>query len=264
MVKLHKRSSLFAIVTMASILLMGFAGVSPVLAQNQQPSATPPAPATPAGSPSATPGINKANLISELQSFFFNDLATQLGVTVDKLKAAITTAIQDTLGKAVSNGTITQSQADQAKSRLAQNQNNGNFPGFGMFGGFGPGGMRGGFRGGFHNLLNQTEIAKALGISQSTLQSDLQAGQTLTDIAKAQNMDYATFKATVLADAKTTLDAAVKNNTITAAQEQTELSNLSTTLDNIATQKGGKFGMPGFRGNRPNNPNNPNSGTQQQ
>ena len=177
---------------------------------------------------------------------------------MDKLKADITTAIQDTLGKAVSTGVMTQSQADQAKLKLAQNQNNGNSPGFGFFGS-----MRAGFKGGFNNLLSQAEIAKALGISESTLQSDLKAGQTLTDIAKAQNMDYATFKSTVLADAKTTLDAAVKNNKITAAQEQTQLSNLSTTLDKIATQKGG-FRMPGFRGNRPNNPNNANKGVQQQ
>ncbi|MDR3577642.1 MAG: hypothetical protein P4L50_27570 [Anaerolineaceae bacterium] len=260
MFKSHKWSSLFAIATMASIFLMSFANVSPVFAQTPLPSATPSAPAA---SPSATPGTNRANLISQLQAFFYNDLASQLGVTVDKLKAAITTAIQDTLGKAVSNGAISQSQADQAKSKLAQNQTNGNFPGFGMFGGFGFGG-RGGFRGGFNNLLNQTEIAKALGISLTTLQSDLKAGQTLTDIAKAQNMDYATFKAAVMGDAKTTLDAAVKSNTITAAQEQTELSRLSTILDNIATQKGGRFGMPGFRGNRPNKTNNPNTGVQQQ
>ena len=117
------------------------------------------------------------------------------------------------------------------------------------------------------NLLNQTEMAKALGISQTTLQSDLKAGQTLTDIAKAQNMDYATFKSTVLADAQTTLDAAVKSSTITADQEKTELSNLGTMLDKIATQKGGFGGMrmPGFRGNLPNkNPTNPNNGAQQQ
>jgi ribosomal protein S20 len=260
MFKSRQRTSLFAIATMISILLMSFANVSPVFAQNQQPSATPP---PPAASPSATTGTNRANLISQLETFFFNDLATQLGTTVDKLKTAITTAIQDTLGQAVSKGAITQSQADQAKSRLSQNQNNGNLPGFGMFGGFAFGGMRGGFRGGFNNLLNQAEIAKALGIDQTTLQSDLKAGQTLTDIAKAQNIDYATFKARVLADAKTTLDAAVNNKTITATQEQNELARLSSMLDVMATQKAGRFGMPGFKGNRPNN-NNANNGVQQQ
>jgi hypothetical protein len=257
MFKTHKWSSLFGIVTLVSIFIMSFANVPPVFAQDQQPTATPPAAAP--GTPSATPGANRANLIGQLQTFFFNDLATQLGVTVDKLKSAITTAFQDTLGKAVSTGVMTQAQADQAKSRQAQNQANGGFPGFGFFGKNGFGGMRAGMRGGFNNMMSQTEIAKALGISQSTLQSDLQAGQSLTDIAKAQNMDYAAFKKTVLADAQTTLDAAVKNNTITADQEKTMLDKLNTTLDAIATKKGG--GMPMFRGNRPNMPN---KGVQQQ
>ncbi|HMD88621.1 MAG TPA: hypothetical protein VKF38_05615 [Anaerolineaceae bacterium] len=258
MYKSYKWSSLLVIVIVASMVIMSFANVTPVFAQTGQPSATPP---PPSGTPAASTGTNRATLISELETYFFNDLAHLLGTTVDKLKAAITTSVQDTLGQAVSKGVITQSQADQAKSRLAQNQNNGKFPGFGMFGGFGFGGMRGGF----NNLLSQAEIAKALGIDQTTLQSDLKAGQTLTDIAKAQNMDYATFKARILADAKTTLDAAVNNKTITATQEQNELNRLSTMLDNMATAKGGRFGMPGFRGNWPhNNQNNPNKGTQQQ
>jgi len=245
MFKSHKLSSLVGIVTLASILVMSFANVTPVFAQAQQAPVTSPTP----------PPSNWSNLVGPLETFFFNDLATQLGITVDKLKTAITTAIQDTLGKAVSTGAITQSQADQAKSRLAQNQSKGNFPGFGGFGMFGSGGMRGGFRGGAGNLLSQAEIAKALGISTTTLQSDLKAGDTLTQIAQGQNMTYAAFASTVMADAKTTLDAAVKNNTITAAQEQAQLTRLNTMLNNMATAKGGRFGMGGFRGNWQKNPN---------
>ena len=55
------------------------------------------------------------------------DLAAALGITVEKLQAAYTTATNEALTQAVSAGLITQAQADQIKA------NGGRFEGLGRF-----------------------------------------------------------------------------------------------------------------------------------
>ena len=56
------------------------------------------------------------------------DLADALGITVDKLQAAYTSAWDEALKQAVANGDITQKQADQLKAN-----SNGRFRDFGLF-----------------------------------------------------------------------------------------------------------------------------------
>ncbi len=96
-------------------------------------------------------------------------------------------------------------------------------------------------------------IASYLGLSPSDLQSDLQGGQTLAQIAAAQGKTVSGLEAAMLADAKSHLDSEVSAGTITSAQEQTMLSNLQSHLDDIVNSTGpaGGKGGPGHGGGGP-------------
>ncbi len=75
--------------------------------------------------------------------------------------------------------------------------------------------------------------ATYLGVSVSTLQSDLKAGQTLAAVATAQGKTADGLIAALVAAAKTSLDAQVTAGTITQAQEGTILARVTTQLTNF-------------------------------
>ena len=115
---------------------------------------------------------------------------------------------------------------------------------FGGPGFAGPGGPRGG--GGPAGVLAAdvlTPAASFLGITPSTLQADLKSGKTLADEATANGKTVDGLVTALTADAKTKLDAAVTAGTITAAQEQTILSNLKDRVTNFVNNAKPHMGM---------------------
>lgn len=75
--------------------------------------------------------------------------------------------------------------------------------------------------------------ATFLGVSVATLQSDLQSGKTLADIATAQGKTVSDLVTALEAPAKSKLDAAVSAGKITAAQETAILAAMTTRLTNL-------------------------------
>jgi D-Tyr-tRNAtyr deacylase len=75
--------------------------------------------------------------------------------------------------------------------------------------------------------------ATYLGVSVSTLQSDLKAGQTLAQVATAQGKTADGLIAALVAAAKMSLDAQITAGTITQAQEGTILARVTTQLTNF-------------------------------
>ncbi len=67
----------------------------------------------------------------------------------------------------------------------------------------------------------------------SDLQADLKSGKTLADEATAKGKTVDGLVSALTAQAKTNLDAAVTAGTITAAQEQTLLTNLTQHVTDI-------------------------------
>jgi hypothetical protein len=113
----------FALVGIVAITaFIGATAYSSAQAQTTTP--TPVVPANPkAGAPNAAaPQHGLKGGASD------QDLATALGITVEKLQAAYTTATDEALKQAVADGVITQAQADQIKA------NGGRFEGLGRFG----------------------------------------------------------------------------------------------------------------------------------
>ena len=106
-------------------------------------------------------------------------------------------------------------------------------------------GMRG------NSYLTNADIAGALGISEADLNTDLQSGKSIADIAKAQNKDLATLKTTLLASVKTKLDAQVTAKTLTQAQADSIYQKLTTSIDAMLNNAMPFKGGPGFFFGRP-------------
>ncbi len=91
--------------------------------------------------------------------------------------------------------------------------------------------------------------AKALGLDTTAFVTQLHSGQTLADIAKAQNVDVQTVYDAMLATAKEHMAAQVTAGTITQAQAD---AHLTWMQDNIATMPmfagGGAAGCTGMNG----------------
>jgi hypothetical protein len=70
-------------------------------------------------------------------------------------------------------------------------------------------------------------------VSSATLQADLANGQSLADVAKAQNKSTDGLKTAITNAVQTRLDAAVKNGDITKSQETDILNEFSSHADDL-------------------------------
>jgi hypothetical protein len=178
---------------------------------------------------------------------FLNDAAGQLNVKPADLEKALLQAYDDRIDAAVKAGKLTQAQGDELKARATTNGGlalpflgapGGHRPGFGGFGMLGPGGS------------TNAAAATYLGLTQDQLESQLDSGKSLAQIAQAQNKSVAGLKQAMLDATKKDLDAAVKAGKLTQSQADSMLSDFSTRLDDVIQRPGGgpHFGRSGFHG----------------
>jgi hypothetical protein len=174
-----------------------------------------------------------------------SDAAKRLDVTPQKLRDALGAAEDAQLDQAVKDGALTQAQADAIKARRKQSGRVLGIPGFrGPDGPGGPGehgehgrGRPGGPGGGAFD-----DIAKALGITQDKLFTQLRAGKSLADIAKANGKTLDDVKAAVKTAVKAKIAQAVKDGDLTQAQADDMLAHLDEHLARLAD-----LGKRGFR-----------------
>jgi len=168
-----------------------------------------------------------------------DDAAKRLNVAPTELRDALAKAQDAQLDQAVKDGRLTQQQADAIKARRKEN---GRVLGGGR-GHHGPGhhGLRAG------GLLKPA--ADALGLTRRELATQLRAGKTLAEIAKAENKDLSDVKSAVKKAATERLEAAVKAGRLTDAQRDAKVAELDEHIDRFATGEGpGRFGHRGGRG----------------
>ena len=95
-------------------------------------------------------------------------------------------------------------------------------------------------------------VSKALGITEAELKTELQAGKSIADVAKAKNIDIATVKAALVAEAKAHIDAEVAAGKHTAAEGVTKLAEKTSRIDTMLTTAGlparGPQGVGGHKG----------------
>jgi len=283
------RKNLIASGAVAGALLLGSAGAAlilPSLVAAADPSAAPAASATASGAPSTdshagkgmggtTEAVSDASVVAKAIGITETELNTALSggqtiaavakahnVDIGKVIDALVADKKDEVAAALKAGTITQAQADQElanATQLATDQANGS--------GFGPGGRGGG--GGSHggpgglDADDLTAAAKALGMTEADLTTALNGGQSAAAVAKTKGVDVQKVIDAIVASDKAEFAAAVKAGTMTQAQADQMVANLTTHVTdevNGVARQGGKGGPGGF-GGRGHDGGGPNSGT---
>ena len=193
-------------------------------------------------------GLSEADLRTKLRGGqSLADLAKAQSKDVAGLKTAILDAAKADLDKAVADKKVTQSQADGIDNALKAHiddivAGNAKLRRFGGPGG--PGGpvMRFGFG------ADAAAAAKYLGLDESALGDKLRAGQSLADVAKAQNKDVQGLEDAIVAAKKAKLDQAVSDKKLTQSEADDRLAKLKSRVDDLVNAKPGA--RPAFRGRR--------------
>ncbi len=159
--------------------------------------------------------------------------------------------IKQVLSGLVADKTITQDQADKVAGAL--NQAGVGAPG--RPGPGGPGGFGHGFRGGPRADL--ATAAKTLGMSESDLRTELQAGKSLATVAKEKKVSVDTLVAALVAQEKQELADAVKAGRLTQAQADQITKNLQARVTDRVNATRSMHGPRGWRGFGPGGPGAP-------
>jgi hypothetical protein len=152
-----------------------------------------------------------------------NDAAKQLGVKPSELSDALEHAFTGRVDAAVKAGRLTKEEGEELKQRIQS----GEFPLFG------PPALGHGFPGPhpfFHGLDSAAEY---LGLTEAQLRTRLNDGQTLAQIAKAEDRSVDGLKHALVADAKEKLDAAVDAGRLTRAEADRALTGLEQRIDDL-------------------------------
>ncbi len=142
------------------------------------------------------------------------DLANSLHISTTTLHQDQVAAREAVIAQEVKDGALTQAQANAKDQKLSASQAcSGKHQGLGLQKGI----LRQTLTAEKSTLL--TQIAAGLHLSTTQLQSDLQNGQTLAQIAKAQQVTLSQLHTIVVNAADTALSQAEQAGTITAKQE---------------------------------------------
>lgn len=150
-------------------------------------------------------------------------VADILGISVDEYDAALESAQEQVLGEAVTDGWLTQDQADRMRERM-----DGEF-GRGMRGGFpgirgdksGPG--RGSFMGGPENSLLGV-AAEKLDMNPQELRYELHEGRSIADVASEKDVEPQDIADAYLAQLEERLNQSVEDGRINQDQADSMLT----------------------------------------
>ena len=195
---------------------------------------------------------------------FLNDFARRLGISPAKVQTAYQQALVDRLNAMVKSGRLTQAQAKAIEARIKAGGANG--LGGPFRGSLGERARRFGFE--FRRpMLGRRDmlaaVATYLGVTESTLRSDLRSGTALAKVAAAGKGKSVTgLEAAMLAPVRAKLDKAVTAKSLTAGQETEMLSRTSQMIQAIVTNG---FGMHGRRdGSHPDSDSTPGTASPNQ
>jgi hypothetical protein len=143
------------------------------------------------------------------------------------------TSLRQALTGLVADGSITQAQADEVATTIAEARPEG----------FGRGGPGGGHAGG--GRLDTAAAAEALGLTQEELRTRTQAGQTLADIAEAEGVAEADLVDALVAAAQTRLAEAVTDGRLTQAEADARAADLEARVADSVDELCGSAGRGG-------------------
>ena len=173
-----------------------------------------------------------------------DDAAAQLGVDSAKLSDALKNAMAKRVDAAVAAGQLTKEEAAAIKERIQADD----FPLLGMKPGFG--------RHERHHVFGAKldGAAQYLGVTEAELRTELEAGKSLADVAKAKGKSVDGLVQALTAGAKEKLDAAVEAGDLTRAEADEMLADMKEHLTEVVNglaPKGPRgFGPRLFRSDR--------------
>jgi hypothetical protein len=177
------------------------------------------------GSPAKLPADRAAE-----QKAFLDDVAKRLNVSRDQLDAAVKGAAAARIDAAVADGRLTKEQGEAAKRRLAAGApllGPGPLGFGGHHGKLGRGGPAAGFDG----------AAEYLGLTEAQLRERLRDGQSLAEIARAENKSVDGLKAKIKSGITAKLDEAVKAGNLTQAQKTRMLQDIDERIDALVNNE---------------------------
>jgi hypothetical protein len=176
-------------------------------------------------------GAYAASSTTDPQDALLDDAAKRLDVSPEKLRSALEDAFAAQLDQAVTDGKLTQKQADRIKEH-----------GLPPFGGPGLDERHG------HIMVGPglDGAADYLGLSDQQLRTRLMRGRSLAQIAKAQGKSVDGLEQALVDAATKRLDEAVDAGDLTAEQRDEMLSHLKDHVDELVQGKGPGPGGPRF------------------
>ncbi len=190
-------------------------------------------------------GLSEADLRTKLRDGqSLSDVAKAQSKDVAGLKTAILDAAKADLDKAVADKKLTQSQADDIYNGLKSHIDDvvdANVK-LRRLGGPGGPGMK------FGLGADTAAAAKYLGLDRSALRDKLRNGQSLADVAKAQNKDVQGLEDAIVAAQKARLDQVVSDKKLTQSEADAMLAKLKSRVDDLVNVK--PPDRPAFRGRR--------------
>lgn len=171
------------------------------------------------------------------RSSFLDAVARHLGVSRGELDDATKAAALEQVDAALEAGKITEEQADALKSRIESGEG---LPFFRPF--------FGGFHGGMHGFgAHLSAAAEYLDLSVEQLRERLGRGQSLADVAEAQDKSVNALKEALVDDAEKRFDEAVDDGLLTEAQAATMLDRLQSRIEAIVNRDFPRWRGPGAR-----------------
>ena len=202
----------------SALIIAGAAGTMATVTNAQQPTPTPtPRAATAQASP--TPGAGSQQR-AQAMTDYINRLAQNLGITPDRLRAALQQTALQQVDAALARGEITAQQAQQARDRINAGEV-GFGPGFGRPGHGGPG------RGFF---VPFDQLAQFLGVTEEQLRTELN-GRSLAQVAQSHGRTREQLIQFLVTATQQRIAADVQAGRITQAEADTRLADLRTRIE---------------------------------
>jgi len=177
---------------------------------------------------------------------FISKIAEKLGVSSEELTTAMTEAQFELIDEAVAADRLTEEQAAQLKERI---QEYGPLAGIGAFArhrGDRPGDREGNRECRAFKFVFAA-AAQVLEMERSAIMEALQSGKSLADLAEEQGMSVGEFKAALLDQIKSQLQAKVEEGKITQEQADRIFAGIEAEIDAIVKFHGQPGQNPCFR-----------------
>jgi polyhydroxyalkanoate synthesis regulator phasin len=161
---------------------------------------------------------------------FVQKVAVKLGTSEQNLRDALVAAQQEMIDEAVKAGRLTPEQAAKLKERVQQNGGRGFAPKI---------------RAGVQQVARLRSMfasaaEQALGLSPDALRAERKAGNSLAEIARAQNKDPEAVEAQIVSGMRSRIDEAVAAGRLSAERATALKSRLEQLVDRLMNHEPGQ------------------------